>query len=1160
MKKTQRYPYPIRSQAAGRIGLILVLSLIVLTMMVPGAAASHSHSPNNAINIDAILHDSRSDLYRTPGGAAPFDTEVTLRLRTATGNPSAVSVRVYNLRNQAQVVIPMQSVATTADGFDFWEATVTAGDETTVLYYRFIVQKDGETVFYEDDTFTDNGQYVMINKGGAGDAYVISRDGSYQIAVYDPEFYTPEWFRNGIIYQIFPDRFRDGDSANNPEDGSEVFYGDFPLIFHEVWNEPMIDGRVTTLEDGRGYWNSDFFGGDLAGITEKLDYLQDLGVTGIYLNPIFEARSNHRYDTADFLAVDPMLGTLEDFQALVSEAESRDIHIVLDAVFNHMSSDSAFFDRYHRFETDGACESLESPYRDWFYFRETRGTESAMCAGEDGNLFYDSWFNFDSIPRINNTLYGPRAYFVRGQESVARTWGAEGIGGWRMDVAGDIDNGRDPDNNYWESFRKVVRLTNPEAIIIGEEWQDATPWLLGDEWDATMNYRFRRAILGLVRGDDFVDNDGIIPGLTPDQFDNAIRGVEEDYPPMAYQALLNLIGSHDTSRLFFVMNNDTDLQKLAALVQFTLPGAPTIYYGDEIALDAPSQQEGSVYQDDPYNRAPYPWPDTEGDEYGPADADMLAFYQMLGQMRTENPALREGAMITLQADGSAGVYAFLRLDIENGNAALVAVNTSDAPVSTALDLSGLVPTGLTLEGVFSGDALSTDGGVVAIELGPHTGEVWVVSSDSDSFVTLSAPASVDGEGATGAVTVSWSGVENAAGYIVYRSPVTVGGFEPISDVVSDTSHVDTDITNGFVYHYAVATVGENRLIGELSSSVEATPADVIASAHFTDDTSATTTVTLAYGLTVPVRATVVIDGVTGNGEALPGLRAQATLSVTGEVPDWQPMTYIGSEDGADIYGADLAVLSAGDLAIQVRFSTDAGQSWTPATLPSGEVPVLVGERSDDGQPPGTPADFLITQASIASVDLMWSSVEADDLAVYRIYRTVNDATFLIAELAPDATNYTDTAVLPGNTYSYAIAAVDTALNESEQAVTREALVDRALLPVTFLVHVPDTTDGTLYLAGDLGSDTLPFWDPAGIEMTQLDPQTWAVTLDFAEGTNLAYKYARGSWEGVEKGEECEEIADRRLTVSLETLGDIAEDGTYVVEHTIAKWRDLDSCP
>lgn len=1158
MKKTQSYDFHF--QAAARIGILLMLAVILLGLMVPGAAASHSHSPGNDMDTGAILHDSRSDLYRNPGGAVPFASKVTLRLRTATGDASAVSVRVQDMRSRSQMVIPLQVVATTPDGFDFWEATITAGEETTILYYRFLVQKDGETVFYEDDTFNDAGQYDIIHKGGAGAAYAVSRDGNYQIAVYDPEFYTPEWFRNGIIYQIFPDRFRDGDPSNNPEDDSDTFYGNLPLYFHEVWNEPMVDGRVTTLEDGGGYWNSDFFGGDLAGITEKLDYLEDLGVTGIYLNPIFEARSNHRYDTADFLKVDPILGTLEEFQTLVAEAETRGMNIVLDAVFNHMSSDSAFFDRYDRFETDGACESLESPYRDWFYFREPSGAESAMCAGEEGNLFYDSWFNFDSIPRINNTLYGPRAYFVRGQESVARTWGAEGIGGWRMDVAGDIDNGRDPDNNYWETFRKVVRIANPEAIIIGEEWHDATAWLLGDEWDSTMNYRFRRAIIGLVRNDDFVDNDGIIPGLTPAQFDNTIRGVEEDYPPMAYHGLLNLVGSHDTSRLFFVMDNTPELQKLTALVQFSLPGAPTIYYGDEIALDAPSQLAGTIYQDDPYNRAPYPWADTEGDAYGPADEDMLAYYQMLGQLRTDNSALREGAMVTLQADESAGVYAFVRLDSANGNVALVAVNTSDTPVSTALDLSGLVPTGLTLEGFFSGDTLATDAGMVEVELAAHGGEVWVFGGDGNTLATLDAPESVDGAGETGSVTVSWAAVENAAGYVVYRSPVAVGGFEAISDLVDDTSFLDEAITNGFVYHYAVAAVGENGLIGDMSNSVEATPADVIASAQFSEETPATTTVTLAYGLNMPVEAMVVIEGVTGVDAALPGLRAEAAISAADEDPDWQPMTYVGSEDGADVYSAELAVVAAGELTIRVHFSADAGQSWTEATLASGDVPVVISERSDDDQAPATPADFVITSTSMSSVGLMWSATEDDDLAAYRIYRTLDEATFLIAELAPDMTDYADTAVLPGNSYSYAIVAVDMAMNESERAVTREVLVDRALLPVTFLVHVPDYTDGTLFLAGDLGLEALPFWDPAGIEMAQLDAQTWAVTLDFAEGTNLAYKFARGSWEGVEKGEECEEIGDRRLTISLETLGEMTDDGSYMVEHTVAKWRDLDNCP
>lgn len=1147
-----------RRQSVGyRMMLVTIVALLLGAFAFVSVGESHG-----VIGGAPIIHDSHDDLYRLPGGAVPFGTEVTLRLSTGAGEVSEANMRLYDLRTRTQTILPMTRVATTPEGRDFWEVTFTAGTETTIYYYRFIFTMMGRTLYYEDDTVTDDGQYIVINKGGLGDIYTTSRDASYQIAVYDPEFYTPEWFRQGIVYQIFPDRFRDGDSSNNPSDGSEVFYGNLPLLFHETWNEPMVDGRVTRLPDGGGHWNSDFYGGDLAGVIEKLDYLQALGVSAIYLNPIFEARSNHRYDTADFLAVDPILGTMEDFEALVAEAASRGMYIILDGVFNHMSSDSALFDRYGRYETVGACESVDSPYRDWFYFREARGAESAMCDGEDGSMFYESWWGFDSIPKINNTLYGPRAYFVRGQDSVARFWGEAGIGGWRLDVAGDIDDGRDPANNYWESFRRVVRLVNSETVIIGEEWHDATPWLLGDEWDTVMNYRFRRAAIGLVRGANFVDGDGVIPALAPAQFDAVLRSIEEDYPPMAYEAMMNLLGSHDTSRIFFVMNNNVDLLKLSALLQFTLPGAPTVYYGDEIALDAPSKLDGALYQDDPYNRAPYPWADTDGDYYLPPNEDVLSFYQTLGQMYLENPALSAGTMVTLHADDMAGIYAFLRL-YEGWNAVLVVVNTAADSRTVTLDLTSLLPENLMLDAVLASDSLELDSGMATVTVEGHSGSVWRAIVSTPLFAPPDeTPSGVVAVGERGFVTVSWDAVRGAEGYIVYRSPVARGGFEPVSAVIAETTFTDENVTNGFVYYYAVAAVGEGGMIGALGEGVFAVPADEIASATFTAYVPPQTTITLQYDLLVPVEAAVVIDGVTGGMRRAPGIRAETALSAGGEdeVVQWQSMVYAGALDGnADVYETVLMPVSAGEFTILVRFSADAGQTWTQATFADGTLPVLIAEASDDAQPPAAPETFAIRQASLSGVVLEWTPVRDDDVAVYRLYRLLDGAETLLAELDTSAIGYTDTSVVAGNTYSYTLVVVDTALNESVPVSTRAVQVDRSLMTVTFLVFVPDYTDGTLYLAGDLGASTLPFWDPAGVEMTEIEPNIWAVTLDLSEGTTLEYKFARGSWDGVEKGSECEEITNRRLTISTDTLGEMQGDA-YIVEHTIAKWRDLDSCP
>lgn len=708
---------------------LLVLLIALLPVAVPPAAQADGES---AIDRAALLHDSRSDLYRVPGGAVPIDTHITLRFRTAANDVDAVALSLYDSAKDKQVLIPLQVVATVPEGYDIWETTLDTGRNPTIYWYRFLVTKGDQVLYYEDDTRPEDGtgSYTPAREGGPGMAYESSPNLSYQITVYDPEYYTPEWMRNAVIYQIFPDRFRNGDPANDPHDGSDVFYGELALIFHETWNEPPVDGRVTKAPSGTGYFNSDFYGGDLAGVIEKLDYLEALGVTAIWFNPIFEARSNHRYDTADYLKIDPLLGDLDAFRTLVEEAKARGIVIVLDGVFNHMSSDSAIFDRYHRFETDGACESLRSPYRDWFFFVKPRARQPDACVETpNGETYYISWAGFDSIPKINNDRIEPRQFIFLDEDSVAQTWGREGIGGWRLDVAGDIDPGGS-DSLYWESFRAVVRNINPETVIIGEEWGDASRWFLGKEWDSTMNYRLRTGILGFVRETDYFDNDAngdrVIFALSPSEVDGLIRAIEEDYPPQAYHALMNLLGSHDTSRLFFVVENDPQAHKLAALLQFTLPGAPTIYYGDEIALDAPSiPDSGGNLQDDPYNRAPYPWPDTTGDYYPPPDEAMLAYYRQIAALRHANPALREGDMHTLLADDAAGVYAFLRLDAEAGNAALVVLNKSDDAQTVTLSLAGLLPRDLSMKPLFEAEAVTT-GNDVTVTVGPKSGNVWTV--------------------------------------------------------------------------------------------------------------------------------------------------------------------------------------------------------------------------------------------------------------------------------------------------------------------------------------------------------------------------------------------------------------------------------------------------
>ncbi|MBI5667073.1 MAG: alpha-amylase [Chloroflexi bacterium] len=1135
---------------------------VTVTLEVPPGAAQPGAPETAGIDPGALYHDSRNDLFRTPGGAAPFGTTVTLRLRAAAGNLDSASVRVWNTREEAQTVLPMQVVATTPEGYDLWEASLDTGNKPTVLWYRFIVTQGNQTLYYEDDTRQQPGApYQAFREGGAGMALAESLDNSFQITVYDPDYYTPEWMRNAVIYQIFPDRFRNGDVTNDPIDGEVVFYDALPLLFHETWNEPPINGREMQAPDGQGYYNSDFYGGDLAGITEKLDYLQELGVTAIYLNPIFLARSNHRYDTVDYLQIDPYLGTLEDFQRLVSEADQRGMKIILDGVFNHLSSDSPYFDRFDRFRGDeGACESLESPFRAWFFFVPPRANQPAPCVGDPDPLYYASWAGFDTIPRINNSIIETRRFFFLDENSVAQTWGREGIGGWRLDVAPDIDNGRDPNNIYWETFRSVLRRLNPETVIIGEEWGDASEFFGGDEWDSTMNYRLRSGILGFVRDADYTDNDAngdrIIYALTPSELNDTIRSIEEDYPQAAYHALMNVLSSHDVSRLFFVVGNDVARQKLAALTQFTLPGAPTIYYGDEISLDAPSiPDSGGVLQDDPFNRAPYPWPDTEGDYYPAPDDNMLAFYRQLAALRHDNPALRTGAMITLLTDDLNGIYAYLRLDKEAGNAALVVLNASEQEREVLVDYSGYLPTGLTLQAAFGGEPVNTDNLSVQRTIPANSGEVWTVSVPG-AFAVPEAPTGLAARVSSSDVMLKWNAVDGAAGYLVYRSPVAVGGFLPLSGrPISQTSFVDDTVQPGFVYYYAVAPVTDTSLIGPLSASVSAAPSYAISGTAYLGDSAADRSIELVSGVTVPVQAAIHIDGVTGGATPVAGIRAEAALIPAGGSTadaDWTPMAYVGAQDGADVYEATLAPQQVGEYQVVARFSTNAGQAWEEVRQ-DGRFPTLTLTASGDTTPPAAPAAVRITRASLSGVTLEWDAVDDDSLFAYRVYRATDDAEAELLAEVTDATTYTDSAVVEGSTYTYSLTAVDGSLNESEATAAGPVTVERLVVPVTFIAEVPEGTPPKVFIAGDFGGSDYPRWDPAGIEMSPVDDTHWSVTLNIPEGAAIEYKYVRGDWAAVEKGAECEEIANRRLTIKPD------DSGEQSVQDKVEKWRDLDAC-
>jgi glycosidase len=569
----------------------------------------------------ALVHDSFSPAYRSPTGAVPTGTNVRLRLRVTGGRAKAVALRV-EVGDPATETSTLRVLKLKRAGA-FWTVNYRTPSKPALVTYAFRVTTAKGVRWYGDDNSSSD-----TRKGGIGKTTRLRGD-SFTLTVYDRAFTTPSWLQGATVYEIFADRFRNGDPSNDPcrNGPCPVFYGNVPAILHPTWNEPVEDSRAT------GVFNRDFFGGDLEGVTDELDYLKSLGVDAIWLTPIFKARSNHRYDTDDYLQVDPSLGGDGAYAALLAAAHAKGIRIILDGVFNHTSSDSRYFDKYHRYpDVVGACESASSPFRDWYSI-------TGDCAS------YSSFAGLDTLPQLNHSNPAVLDFLV----GVTKRWAPDG---WRLDAAQEIDH------RFWRSFRQAV--TGP---LIGEDTAgpaDASPYLLGDELDGVMNYRFRRAALGFAQT------------LTAAQLDHSLKAILADYPRAASAVSFNLVDSHDTSRVGFVT---PDGQRLVALLQYTSFGSPMVYYGDEVGIVAPDKNGFN----DPYNRAPYPWdsPDTA----------LLDYYRKLGGIRHALPALRTGSLVTLSTKGS--VYVFERVAPPD-KPVIVALNKGAAPATVKVPGTGLV--------------------------------------------------------------------------------------------------------------------------------------------------------------------------------------------------------------------------------------------------------------------------------------------------------------------------------------------------------------------------------------------------------------------------------------------------------------------------------------
>lgn len=571
------------------------------------------------------IFNSRDKFYKSKFGAVASEENLKLRLslhKDAVATKAFLRVHESGKSDIAEYEMPFKE---TIGDYCIFEKELSFN---TGLY------------FYSFRYLSEYGEFFVTRN--EHNRSILSADGKWwQLTCYDKAFKTPEWLKGGIIYQIFPDRFYASGKRKRlvPKDR---------YLVTDKTKAPEFRQK-----NGLCSLGNDYYGGDLEGIAEKLPYLSSLGVTCIYLNPIFEAHSNHRYNTADYTRIDPLLGSERDLKALCKKAKRYGIYIILDGVFSHTGNDSVYFNEYRRYTEVGAAESAASPYRSWYKF-------------DNSKLGYSAWWGVPSLPEINED--DPDfTEFITGEDGIIKRWMKSGIKGWRLDVADEL-----PDT-FLDKIRTALKTSDPDAFLLGEVWEDASNkisynerrrYLQGAQLDSVMNYPFADAIIEFVKGGNAYE------------LSEKVMTLLENYPKQVVDLLMNHLGTHDTIRILTRLGKDSEPPKtraeqsvvslseeerkkalsrlrIAALLQYTLPGVPSLYYGDE------AEMEGFG---DPFCRGFYPW--------GRENTELLEFYRFLGALRRENKVFKDGEFETVSA--GLGTFSFIRKS-ENEKL-LIAVN------------------------------------------------------------------------------------------------------------------------------------------------------------------------------------------------------------------------------------------------------------------------------------------------------------------------------------------------------------------------------------------------------------------------------------------------------------------------------------------------------
>ncbi len=679
---------------------------------------------------DGLYHLDTDPAYRNPLGDIEPDGSAELRLRSCDHDVQQVQVLVWKTGDPLNAPsFTYDAVLVANDGVHAtWSVIVPGPGSVIDQWYQFRLIDAANEDYY----------HPLSGNTGVGTWSDTLQDPSWNLGTISPPpapYPVPTWVKDAVIYQIFPDRFRNGDPANDALiDGTQV-YGpggcagyphDDPNnhdCLHEwrSWNEPLLVPS----------WGFDYYGGDLQGVIDQINsgYFNTLGVNTLYFNPIFEASANHGYDTNDYYAVRSYFGDNATFDALMSAANAHGLRVVLDAVFNHGGQDSRYLDPWGRWPDVGACESAGSLFRPWF----TPGNAgTTVCEGGWG---WKGWANFDTLPEFVDGEAGVRDFFFGGGspaspagQSVAHYWLEKGIAGWRYDVAQDITH------DFFSQMRPYIKGENgsgaiygdPENLMLGEvtggcDWYLYQSYLNANELDSVMNYCFRDWANGFGNGN------------APSSFDSSYNSFRALFPDPTFYAMMNLISTHDSPRMLHLLNSDKQRLKLVTLLQLTLPGAPSVYYGDEVGVNGGS---------DPDNRRVYPWADTGGGMNGePADLDLYAHFQTVLNLRHTHPVLRWGDVATALVSDAQNLYAYVRFDnpgldiwdaaqpFQPTNETMVIILNNGATSQTAIvPVSAYLADGTNLTDVLNGGVYTVTGGNITVTVNARWGAMLAAST------------------------------------------------------------------------------------------------------------------------------------------------------------------------------------------------------------------------------------------------------------------------------------------------------------------------------------------------------------------------------------------------------------------------------------------------